>query len=156
MGISFTNLSLFFHETSFTINTLLSHPCERRCSPLTQNSMLKSWSSSHMPCFSVSPAKRHPRTACFGGPKQWKWSVLNQESQEAMRTWFIVLFGRTIQIHFNLFNVCTYCSLLIVAHLFKNSTTKIHSLSQKTLASAWHTEFCTSHFFSLILPTVTI
>jgi hypothetical protein len=147
MGISFTNLSLFFQETSFAINTLLSHPCERRCSPLTQNSTLKSWRSSHMPCFSLSPAKRHPQTASFRRPKQWKWSVLNQESQEAMGTWFIFLFGRTLQMHFNFFKVCTYCSELIMAPLFKNSTNKIPSLSHKTLAITWHTAVCIFHFF---------
>ena len=41
MVTSFTNLSSFFHETYFIINTLLSYPCERRCTPLTQNSLLK-------------------------------------------------------------------------------------------------------------------
>jgi hypothetical protein len=51
------------------------------------------------------------------------------------RTWFIFMFGRTLQIHcFNFFNVCTYHSELFVAPLFMNSTNKIPSLSQKTLA----------------------
>ena len=147
MGMSFTKLSLLFHDTSYMINTLLSHPCNRRCTPLTQNSMLKHQSYSHMPCFSLSPAKRHPWTASFRGPKQWKWSVLNQESQEALRTWFIFLFGWTLQIHFNFFNVCTYCYQLIVATLFKNSTNKNPSLSHMTLANTWHTAVCTIHFF---------
>ena len=129
MGTSFTNFSLFFHENSVIINTLLSHPCERRCTPLSQNSMLKRQSSSHMPCFSLSPAKWHPWTASFRGPIQWKRRRLNWESLEAMGTWFIFLFGQTLQIHFNFFNVCIYCSELTVAPLFKNSTNKNPSLS---------------------------
>jgi len=81
MGTSSTDWSLFFHQTSFIINTLLSHPCERSCAPLTQNSMLKRRSSSHMPWFSLSPAKQRPS----GGAKQWNESVLNQESQKQGR-----------------------------------------------------------------------
>jgi hypothetical protein len=153
IGTSNINFSLLFHETSSIINTLLSHPCDRRCTPLTQNSTLKCRSSSHVLWFSLSPATRHSRTASFRGPKQWKWSVLNQE---AMRTSFIFLFGQTLQIHFSFFDVCTYCSELIVAPLSKNSTNKIPSLSHKTLAITWNTAVCTLHFFPLILPTVTI
>jgi len=37
-GTSFTDWHLVFHETSFIINTLLSYPCDRRCTPLTLNS----------------------------------------------------------------------------------------------------------------------
>jgi len=155
MGTSFTNLSLFFHESSFIIN-ILSNPCERRCTPLTQNSMLKRQSSSHMPCFNLSPAKWHPQIATSSGPKQWKRRVLNRKSQEAMRTWIIFLFGRTIQIHFNFFDVCTYCSELIMAPLFKNSANKIPLLSHKTLAITRYTAVCAFHMFSLILPTVPI
>lgn len=42
-------------------------------------------------------------------------------------------FFQTLKIHcFNLINVCTYCSELIVAPLSKNCTNKIPSLPQKT------------------------
>jgi len=123
---------------------------ERHCTPLTQNSMLKCQSSSHMPCFSLPPAKRHPS----GGAKQWKQRVLNQESQKAMTTWFIFLVAEPF--NFNFFHVCTYCSELIVAPLFKNFNNKNPSLSHKTLTITWYTAVCTFHSFSLIVPTVPI
>jgi hypothetical protein len=51
------------------------------------------------------------------------------------RTWFIFLFGRTLRIRcFNLLIFCTHRSELTVVPLSKNSTNKILSLSQKTLA----------------------
>jgi hypothetical protein len=52
---------------------------------------------------------------------------------------FIFLSGRTLRICcLNVFNVCTCLYELIVALLFKNSTNKILSLSQKTLANYPH------------------
>lgn len=55
-----------------------------------------------------------------------------------MRTWFVLLFGRILRIRcFNLFNVCTLRSEMIVARLVKNSPNVIPSLCQKTLAVTW-------------------
>ena len=95
-----------------------------------------------MPCFNLSHSIRH-------GAKTMESEVLNRKSQQAMRAYFIFLFGRTLQIHFNVFKVCTYCSELIMAPLFKNSANKICVLSHKTLAITRYTVFCTFHLFYL-------
>ena len=66
-----------------------------------------------------------------------------------MNSWFIFLFGWTLQIHcFNFYIVCTYCSEFIVATLFKNCIVKIPSLSQKVLAMTSPAEVCTLNVFS--------
>jgi len=50
------------------------------------------------------------------------------------RTWFIFLFGQSLQIRcFSFWNVCMYCCELIVTPLSKNSTNKIPLLSQACL-----------------------
>jgi len=68
-----------------------------------------------------------------------------------MRNWFIFLFVLGLHICcFNFFNFCTYYSELIVAHIFKNSTKKIPSLSQKVLAITSPAEVSTLNFSSLI------
>jgi hypothetical protein len=68
-----------------------------------------------------------------------------------------LLFGRTLRIHwFNSFNVCTHRCQMIVAHLSKNSTNKIPSLSQKTIAMNLHAEVCTLNLFSFFLPSTSV
>ena len=141
----------FFHGASFINNTTFPPPlCETLYATRTKF-FAKRRSSSHMPCFILSPTKPHPRTAFFRGSKPRKWSVLNRESDEALRTWFIFLFGWTLQIHFNFFKVCPE---LIVATLSRITLKRIPSLSQKTLAITLHTAVCTKNLFSFILPTV--
>ena len=83
------------------------------------------------------------------GGKTMESEVLNRKSQQAMRAYFIFLFGRTLQIHFIVFKDCTYCSELIMAPLFKNSANKIPLLSHKALTITQYTVFCTFHLFYL-------
>jgi hypothetical protein len=57
-------------------------------------------------------------------------------------------FSRTLRIRcFNFLNIWTYCSELVVVPLSKNSTYKIPSLSQKTLAMNLPAKVCTLNFF---------
>ena len=68
-------------------------------------------------------------------------------------TWFIFLFGWTLQIHcFNFLNVHTYHSELTVAPHCKNSTNKIPFLSQKMLPMTLHSETCILNFFCMVMP----
>jgi hypothetical protein len=62
--------------------------------------------------------------------------------------WFIFLLGRTFRIRcFNFFNVSKYRFEFIVAPLSKNSTNKIPSLSQKSLAMTLYADVCTLKVF---------
>ena len=109
---------------------------QRPCTELTQNSTLERRSSSHMPCFSLSPAKRHPS----GAAKQWKQRVLNQESQEAMRTCFVFLMAEPF--NFNFFNtlkpelnsIC-YLLALLAHHFLHVSRIRVKSLTFRRLMS---------------------
>jgi hypothetical protein len=90
----------------------------------------------------------------------WKWIVSRDQTGESQRvincdcreksTWFIFVVGWTHWVLcFNFFNVCTFHSELVLAPVLKNSTNKIPSLSQKTLAMTLHTE-------SFVSPTIPI
>jgi hypothetical protein len=64
-------------------------------------------------------------------------------------TWFIFLFGWTLQIHcFNFHNVHTYHSELTVAPHCKNSTDKIPFLSQRMLPMTLFSKTCILNFFA--------
>ena len=89
-------------------------------------------SSSRTPCFQLVFRRRCPRSAPFRRRRRWK--------SEGAKPLFLTSF-----------NFCTYRSERIVAHLSKNSTKKIPSLSQKTLAMTLHAEvFLTSR--RLMMP----
>jgi len=93
VGTSFTDWHFVFHETSFIINTLLSYPCDRRCTQLTLNSYAEVSKLFTHAMFQLVTCKTASLESSFRGPKQWKLSALNQEFQEAMRTWFIFPFA---------------------------------------------------------------
>lgn len=70
-----------------------------------------------------------------GDQKFGFWRVLNQDCKEDETLICHPFWPNPIH-SFNLFNVCTYPSELIVAPVFINSTNNIQSLSQRTLMMA--------------------
>jgi hypothetical protein len=107
-----------------------------RCMSVVWNSVLNRRSSSCRLCFisSFSSAKRCPRSAPCSRPKNGSIWVLNQIVGR-MTIWSIFLLSRNIRIRcFNFFHDWTYRPELILSPLYKDSTIKIPSLSQKILA----------------------
>ena len=145
MGTSFTDWSLVFHETSFIFNTLLSYPCERRCTPLTLNSYAESSKLFTHAMFQLVTCKMASLETSFRGPKQWKLSVLNQEFQEAMSTPFYFLFHRTIQIHFK---------FLMSAHIALNQSWQLSSTIPLTRFPHCPTRHYTSLDIQLSAPSI--
>jgi hypothetical protein len=67
------------------------------------------------------------------------------------------LFGQNFQVlSLNFFNVGIYYSEHIMAPLFKNSTDKIPSMFQRTLAITLPAKVCTLNLLSIILPTISV
>ena len=110
----------------------------------SRKTLLKCRSSSSTLCFSSpSSVNRYPRSASFSGQKDGNRKVLNREDEAEHSTllshlpplcaywcavwrchsggglaWFIIIFGRTLRIRFDLFNVWTYRSELNVTPPF--------------------------------------
>ena len=85
MGTSFTNLSLFFHESSFIIN-ILSNPCERRCAPLNTKFYAEVSNIFTYAMFQLVTCKMASSHSIRQGAKTMETEVLNRKSQQAMRT----------------------------------------------------------------------
>jgi hypothetical protein len=172
MGTSFTQLRLFFHK-AFIIDTFSTYVWDDVC----QSYKPFCWRVEvfHARCVSARRLSQngvlgvHPS----GDQEDWSCRVLNRDCREnegenstpvlpntllRRLVWGRALscrrrtpsfpFGRTLRIRcFNFLNIWTYRSELVVVPLSKNSTYKIPSLFQNTLAMTLPVEVSTLNFF---------
>lgn len=127
---------LIFHKVSFIIN--LYFPIWSETLHIGRLKLFAEASELLMhPLFQlVVVRKRRHKNASFGETKFGSRMVLNRDWR-VMRAAFILLFHRILRdLCFNFVNVCIYRSDLTMAHLCKNSTKNIHSLSHKSLTKS--------------------
>jgi len=159
MDTSSTKLTVFFHKVYFIINTTfqlcvnrwMSVACETPCW------IIIVFNAGCVLSRRLRQQKRCPQSAPRSRPKKMEVGGCLIGTLERMTVWFSFLFCRNIRIlGFNFFHDWTYRSELILTPLYKNSTNKIPSLSQKTLAMTLPAQVCTFNLFSFILTAVPI
>jgi len=111
MDTSFTHFGLFFHKVSLIINTLFTTFCET----LYARHVKFFAEASELFMYTVSAS--HPQNGVLGfhssGGQKMVVTGCKIRTVGKMRTWFIFLFGWTLQISCcNCFSVCTFCSEL--------------------------------------------
>jgi hypothetical protein len=121
LGASFENLKLFYHKFSFCSNTSLPPLLETlyagRLQLFTESSEFFKYALLHFVARKTASLEfilQRAKKMEVGG---FSFGIVGR-----MGTWSIFLCRRTLRIRcFNSFNVCTYRSEFIVAHIFKNS-----------------------------------